>query len=253
MHSLSRCPPNAARAFTLVEILVSLGLFGLVSTAVLVIFIQASRIYKYDSFRLAVNHDIRTLTDELMDNATAANYFLVFPSLTSTTTTSSGVTSANSRADGLAGDFLLLVYKDASDSTNTNVNRIIGYFRASDPSSTTGQIPVWKFDKTITSTKVSVSSSDTTGTYIWSLLPTSVTDSTVSQIIPDSRRQGMSSGSTATTIDITDPADSTTTLGMFYNFYNRSIIINCKIQYSDSDGRTKRSISTYNFTVSPRG
>ena len=40
---------------------------------------------------------------------------------------------------------------------------------------------------------------------------------------------------------------------LFYNFFNRSVMVKGQINYISTDGLTRRAVSTYNFTVSPRG
>jgi len=246
-------PPASGRrkAFTLVEIMVTCTIMGLVAVGILASFLQALKVYQFGTFRVQINKDLRDLTSELTDNGTYANYFMVFQDFTHVTTTTSGVTNLANLSDGTAGDYLILVFKDRAD--DTKISRIIGYYRAADAS---GSSALYKFDTTINpSVKVCSSSTGAVGSVVtlWSQLPAAGTINTNTMIIPDSRKQGLGVGSTATILDITDPNNAGTTLGMFYNYYNRSIIVNAKVQYSGNNNTTRIAVSTYNFTISPRG
>lgn len=226
--------PRLIRGFTLVELLIGSTVMGLVTIGILAVFVQGLRIYKYDSFRLEINHDIRGFTDELTTNATYANYFLIFSSFTGNRTVVSGnITNINNVTDGSAGDFLVLVFKDPAD--DTKVSSLVGYYRYLTSS---GNYTLQKF-----TTNLSSSSNAT----VTSLLPAVSTAGTHTQIIPDARAQGLGSGNTA------NIALASGSSAMFYNFYNRSVIVRGQIQYTAGDGLTKQAVSTYNFTVSPRG
>lgn len=211
--------------FTLVEVIVSITLFGLVMVCSLPVMLQSLNTYSYEVGKLFINRDIRTFTSELTDNATYANYFLIFPSFTnrSTTTTVNGVsvTTDTSVNDGLSGDFLVLVFKD--DADDTKVSRLVGYYRdPADPNSTTSQGPVRTFDMTI---------SPSSSAAVWTLLPATSTMHTNTQVLQLSI--GLANNK------------------LFYNYYDRSIMVKGEIFHSGS--LIKGATNTYNFTVSPRG
>src|SRR5471030_2378450 len=122
------------RGFTLVEIMVALTLMALIFTGLLRVFLQVLNTYYYDTAKIQINHDIRTFTASMSENATYANYFKIFPSysnLTRTVTTlvnsndpDQGYTTAmtdTSVNDGQSGDCLVLVYKD-QDRKSTRLN-----------------------------------------------------------------------------------------------------------------------------------
>jgi hypothetical protein len=214
-------------------VIVALTVFGLAMVGCLGFLIQSLKSYSYDTSKLFVNRDIRTFTNELTDNATYANYFLIFPSFSgdrSSTDPSTGVTSDTSVNDGLSGDLLVLVYKDdtinSDGSTNdTKVKRLIGYYRYADPTSasdTSGQGPVRTFDITI---------SPSSSAPVWSLLPNVSTMKTNPLVLQLS-------------VGLADQK-------LFYNYYDRSIMVKGQIFH---EGRlTKDATNIYNFTVSPRG
>ncbi|HTJ79102.1 MAG TPA: prepilin-type N-terminal cleavage/methylation domain-containing protein [Rariglobus sp.] len=216
-------PPFRSRAFTLLEVITALTIFGLVMVGVLAFFIQSLNTYSYDTGKLFVNRDIRTFTNEMTDNATYANYFLIFPSFTdrSSTNSTTGVTTDTSVNDGLSGDFLVLVYKDPAD--DTKVNRLVGYYRdPADPTDSASKGPVRTFDLAI---------SPSSNASVWTLLPSASTMHTNTAVLELS--VGLANHK------------------LFYNFYDRSIMVKGQIYHSGS--LTKAATNTYNFTVSPRG
>lgn len=224
--SLSLAP---RRAFTLPEVIITLGISILVVTAALTFFIQGLNIFSFDVGKNLVNRDIRTFTSELADNATYANYFQVYPSFTTRTVTTTvggvSVTTPGNVEDKQAGDMLVLVFKDP---TNVDlVNRIVGYYRAPlDPTKATSEGPVRKFDLRI---------SPASSAAIHTLLPSASTYGTNEEVIEMSK--GLANGR------------------LFYNVRGKSVMVNGQIIHRGGLGKTRyeRATNTYNFTVSPRG
>jgi len=210
------------RAMTLVEIMVVLGISMLVMGGLLGFFIQSLRIYHYDSGKLLVNRDMRKFTAEMTDNATYANYFLIYPSFTDRSITANGVTADNKMYAGQSGNMLVLVYLDPADSTK--ISRLVGYYR--DPLANAVEAPVRKFDRTI-----NPSSSNS----VWTLLPDTSTAQTNPEVVELSKNIG--------------------TQALFYNFKGRSILVKFEIIHHTGTGanRYERATNTYNFTISPRG
>lgn len=226
MHAHNRFPHKTRTGgFTLVEAIVSLTLFGLVMAGALPVMLQSLNTYSYDVGKLFINRDIRTFTSELTNHATYANYFLIFPSFTNRSVTAAvngvNVTTDSSVNDGLSGDFLVLVFKD--DDDDTKVSRLVGYYRdPADASIATNQGPVRTFDITI---KPSSSAA------VWTLLPAASTMHTNPKVLQLS-------------VGLANHL-------LFYNYYNRSIMVKGEIFHSGS--LIKGATNTYNFTVSPRG
>lgn len=208
------------------EVLVATTILGLSVTAILSLFINMSKSYKYNTFRLSINRDVRAFTSELTDWATSANYFVILADFSTRTTGAVGSEVLATMGDGESGDCVLLVYKD--DTDDSKVARMIGYYH--DPDGT-GFGPVRKFDLRF--------SPAVAGTSLWTLMPATSTLHTNPDII--------SAGTVG-------QATGTSTSGkLFYNFYNRSVMVKGQINYISNDGLTRRAVSTYNFTVSPRG
>ncbi len=222
------------RGMTLVEVIVATTILGFAMIGTLGFFIQALNMYHYDAGKLLVNRDIRALTSEMTNNATYANYFLIFPGYTNLSRSvnvqvdpedpTQGFTTAvidTSVNDGLSGDCLVLVYHDPND--NAKVSRLVGYFRApGDPLNAASEGPVRKFDITI---------SPSSSLPVWQLMPTITDPSAYGEVIELSR--GLADGR------------------LFYNFYDRSVIVKGEIIHRGS--LIKRATNTYNFTISPRG
>jgi prepilin-type N-terminal cleavage/methylation domain-containing protein len=216
------------RGFTLVEIMISMSIFGVIMLGALTVYMQALNIYSYDEGKIQVNRDIRSLTMEMAANATYANYFLIYPDFstrTTTTTTTDPVTGATTTKisdlsvnDGVSGDMLVLIFND--DADDTKVSRLIGYYRA--PTGSINEGPVRRFDITI-----SPSSSAAVNT----LLPAVSTLNTNQEVVQIS--VGLADGK------------------LFYNLFDRSVMVKGQIIHRGS--LTKRAINTYNFTISPRG
>jgi hypothetical protein len=207
---------------TLVEIMTVLGITSLILGGLFSFFIQSLNIYHFDSGKLLVNRDMRTFTAEMSDNATFANYFVIYPSFTERALTIDGVTSNNKIYPGQSGNMLVLVYLDPAD--DSKISRIVGYYR--DPNESDGEAPVRKFER-------SFSPSSTEN--LWTLLPATTTAQTNPEVIELSRNIGSQS--------------------LFYNFYGRSVLVKCDIIHRTNTGanRYERATNTYNFTVSPRG
>ncbi len=218
----------------LIEILVATTLLGIVSAGMLRVTIQAANTYSYDTGKILVNKDIRKFTTEMTENATYANFFMIFPAYTSISRvddtlinvndSDQGFTTAiadNTVQDGQSGDCLVLVYKDAAD--DRKIAKIIAYFRSpTNPSDVNSTGPVRRLTRII----------DPSSTLpVRQLIPEITNPSQYPEVIELSR--GMANGK------------------LFYNFYSRSIIVKGEILHRGS--LVKQATNTYNFTVSPRG
>jgi len=207
------------RAFTLLEMLIAVGLVGLVTVGVLRFAIQALNIYYYDSGRLMVNKDIRTFTSLLATDAVASNYFRIYPDFQTRT---APVT------DGPSGEFMVLIFTETSVTTGANtITQLIGYYRdpvdATDPTSLG---PVRRFN-------VLIAAADQTKDLPTLLTQYAPTSAAHSNPVVIQLAQGLADGN------------------LFYDYYDRSIMI--RGQIVERGDQTRSAINTYNFTVSPRG
>jgi hypothetical protein len=222
------------------ELMIALTVLGVVMAGVVTFTYQALNTYAYDSGRLLVNHDMRKFTGDMATDSVYSNYFRIYPNFSHRTDTVAGVTTDAAVRDGLSGDFLVLAFTDTDTAGVTTVNQLIGYYR--DPADPlhpdTSLGPVRRFDVTI-NPKVIVGSTTNTGVTppvytMYDLLdlyqPTGNAhlNAPVIQLA-----QGLSNGT------------------LFYNFYDRSIMIKGQVQ--EQGNLIKKAVNTYNFTVSPRG
>lgn len=207
---------------TLVEIMIVLGICMLVVGGLLATFIQSLYVYHYDSAKLLVNRDMRAFTSEITDNATYANYFVIYPSFTERSITSGSVTTDKKMYAGESGNMMVLVYLDPADSSK--ISRLVGYYR--DPNQVNGEAPVRKFDRKL---------SPSVTADVWTLLPSTATAQSNDEVIELSKNIGAQQ--------------------LFYNFYGRSVMVKCDIIHRTNTGQNvyQRATNTYNFTVSPRG
>lgn len=217
--------PAGRAGFTLSEVLVTMGISVVVLGACLTFFITSLDIFNYDVGKNLVNRDIRTFTSELTDNATYANYFQIYPSFNTRTTTVGGVAVPANVEDKQTGDMLVLVFKDP---TNVDlVTRVIGYYREPANSNDTQSMgPVRKFDRTI---------SPPSSAAIHTLLPATSTYATNPEVLELSR--GLANGK------------------LFYNVRGKSIMVNGEIIRRTQTTKKvyEYATNTYNFTISPRG
>jgi len=213
---------NRARqkAFTLVEIIVSMTVLSLLLVGLTSSFIMGLRIYHLYSGRISVNKDIRDFTNELIQSATYANYFEIYPSFTERTKIiSSGgvdVTVNGKLHDGLSGDLLVLVY--VNPVPPTRITRVIGIYRAAGAGA---KGPVRSFILNYPSGTTAALSS---------LLPAASTINDHPEVVRLAR--GLSNGR------------------MFYNFSDKSVIVQGELEQEGSGD--KKATNTYNFTISPR-
>jgi len=204
-------------------VMITLFLAVLVLGAAVEFFVESSRMAFVSEQKNLINNDIRKLTSELSDNARAANYFVLYKSFKNTDHDSAGDRLAESNA----GDYIVLVFQGPLPtliSQTRPISAIIGYYRAPvDPSNPTSMGPVRKFE---------ISFSPASTAPLESLLPDEslINSSNFPKIIELS--EGLADGN------------------LFYNFWNKSIVVNGKIIHGNE---AKRVTETYNFTISPRG
>jgi len=223
------------------ELMIAFTILGLTMAGVVTFTYQALNTYSYDSGRLLVNHDMRKFTGDMATDAVYSNYFRIYPNFTHRTDTVAGVTTDAAVRDGQSGDFLVLVFTDPATETangQITVNRLVGYYR--DPDATTNMGPVRRFDTgsqinpaVIIGTTTNTGASPPVYTMydLLNVYAPTANISTNTQVIQ--LAQGLSNGT------------------LFYDFYDRSIMIKAQVQ--EQGNLVKKAVNTYNFTVSPRG
>jgi prepilin-type N-terminal cleavage/methylation domain-containing protein len=233
---------RVAQAFTLVEVMIASTLLGLVTVGGLALTRQVLYVYYYDTGRILVNRDIRSFTQHMETDAAFANYFEIFPNFSSRSTTGSDPFVS----DGNSGDFLVLVttmtclQKDipltGMIAGNNYITNLTGYYRDA-PAPTTDNPspsgPVRRFSQPIQYAD-----------------PTKLGDAPISSLLnANSVTATSNSGNNPVVIQLAQGLANGT---LFYDFQDHSIMVRGQIYESGGQGNRK-AVSTYNFTVSPRG
>lgn len=225
--NLTRTTIPRGKGYTLVEIIIALSLLTVLMAGVMGFSTESVRSLFVNEQKNMINRDIRKLTSQMSNDARQANYFIIYPSFE----TKDRDSAADRRTEGLAGDFMILVYQGAptiQQSANgyvmgpIPVERIVGYYRSANPNDPNSLGPVRRFDIAITGANRFKP--------IEELLPS--VDAASSHRMVLELSQGLADGK------------------LFYNYRGHCIMVNGKIVHGVS---AKRVTDTYNFTISPRG
>jgi prepilin-type N-terminal cleavage/methylation domain-containing protein len=224
-----RTSPSRNGGFTLVEIMISTAIVGVVVGCAVLLVFQSLSSYYYDVGRIEVNQDMRKLTRDMTTTAVFSNYFLIYPNF-STRTLTTGVGSAATTVDdtvaqGSSGDMVVFV-TDVTDSSTgiTSISKVVGYYRDA-TTSTPG--PVRTFTINVTGTY-------TTCTLMYQIIGTA-----------------QPTGNQTLNLQVIPLANDISGGYLFYNFFGTSVMV--KSQVLENGAENKQATSTYNFTVSPRG
>jgi len=239
------------RGFTLAEVLISMTISTVVLGMVLTINLQSSKQLFYSQQKSLINTDIRNITERLAADARDASFFVLYSNYTVAARTSIG----QRLVEGNPGDFLLLVYYDDRDPPPDPIHfnvlplwKLVGYYRApyqpgqADPITNDPYgMPVRRFELSTDAGTLAhnlyimdAAHTPAGGTYVTleSLLPNDASATIKSHQIIVQLADGLADGL------------------LFYNFWNKSIMVNAKIDHGNN---AKQITDTYNFTVSPRG
>ena len=228
------------RGFTLVESLMAVTVMGLAAVGIIAFLRQGMKMYYTDRARTMINRDIRSFTTQMDTDAVTANMFVLYKDFNTRSSGSPAVDAA--LADGQAGDFLVLIYTDPAQTSNgvSMITELVGYYREV-TNTTLNSGPVHRFDIKLTPANyVDIKSAP-----MFTILNNLVTGSISSYPIVTQLAQGLAISTSGT---------PTVTPALFYNFGNRSVMIDTQIAESLTEtGTTSQTGNTYNFTVSPRG
>jgi len=259
---------NRRRGFTLVEILVSMTILTMLLAGVIPFFVTNFKYLYSGEQKLLINSDIRDLTNEMVENARASNYFVLYESFYQQSLGGSmvrrdmngnGTVNLNDRLQaGQEGSFVVFVfYNDPyfdtrlydGDPTNNpalmtvTVARVVGYWVAPNRE-IPGETALYVFDSDDSR------GAGTTWTTPWAQTFPVVLGGTVTveSLLPtDSQAWAMHSSAE---IVVNDMEGLTSNSLFFENFQNRSVLIRTKILHGN---QAKRVTNTYNFTITPRG
>lgn len=222
--------PSSKRGLTLAEVVITLAIVGMISAAFFQFTGSTNRLLFDSAEKLMVNKDIRTFSEEMVTEVTAADQFYIYPTFDANNRDDAG----DRQLDGQTGDFIFLLYMQpwpANDVTNPeHVTRIVGFFRQPDA---TGKGPVYKFEENYNPG----SYVDTTATgYTPETLITHLNFTNPGP--PYSRVVELSRGLASASGDL------------FYNYWGRAIMVKGEFIHGND---ARRITDTYNFTVSPKG
>lgn len=256
--------------------MVTMGVFTLVMAGVIPFFLTNIKYQFVGEQKLLINNDVREVTNELVENAREANSFVLYQSFYDQTnylntairrdaTGDSVVNYNDRRANGAAGDFLLLIYyRDPYHDSRFfdgvagnaptllgrgEVTRMVGYYVAPNRR-IPGEYALYRFD---TDAYKGVSSTWTTpwgATFPATLSSTTPQPSgtyTIEALLPPATlAYAQRSNHQIVLNDINGLSGGLS----FLNYQNRSIIVRTKIVHGN---QAKRVTNTYNFTITPRG
>lgn len=267
-------PPRAG--YTLVELLVTISILGMVGALVLPFFLFNSRSLFHSEQKLLINGDIRNLTNSMTENAREANYALLYRAFYEQTIRvgnsnivvrrdqngDGAVTTLDRRASNEAGDFLLLVYTDDyriydtrfydgiannEPTDQVKVRRIVGYWIAPNRNEPgTSKRALYMFDTD--EHRVGNATGVTTpwGATFPATLSTTVT---IESLLPPAT-SAAATNSTYAELLLNDVEGRATAAQNFVNYGNKSIGIKSRVLHGNL---AKRVTNTYNFAITPRG
>lgn len=206
--------------FTLTELMVVLGIMGMLSLGVYLFTLDSYRALFISSEKLQINRDVRTFTGEMIQYAKSASEFYIYPDFE----TANRNEAADRQSDSFTGDFLFLVNTrrwpgPTDDEVYTGY---VGYFRKDEGS---GSGPVYRIKEEFDSSAYIPVGSVEPEALITNLSPSG----DYKEVIELSK--GLANGR------------------LFYNFRGNSIMIKAEILHGND---AKRITDTYNFTVSPQ-
>ncbi len=106
------------KGFTLVEIVTTLAIFGLSIGAIMSMFIHGLKSQALGNAKVMINRDIRSFTNDMIDAANLASYFIIYNAFDDRTEV----------GDGSTGDFLVFV---SLDETNPSlIDKVVGFYRS---------------------------------------------------------------------------------------------------------------------------
>lgn len=264
------CPrTNRRRGFTLSEIIVTMTIVGFITIGVVPFFLQNSRYLFTGEQKLLINADIRDFTNEMIEHARSANYFVLYRSFHQYTRSdgtlvrrdannNGTINAADRRASGLGGDFLVFVYyedpffddrfydgnPDNNEITTVRVTRLIGYWLAPHRE-LSGKHALYFFDSD--SARTAAATSWTTG---WGVtFPATLSSSVTLETLLPAATVGNAQAAFAEIL-MNDLEGLGADSDVFGNYMNRSVLVRAKILHGN---QAKRVTNTYNFTVTPRG
>lgn len=267
-----------ASAFTLVELLVAMGITLLTLALLTPFFIFNLRSMFHGEQKLLVNHDVRALTNEMAQKARGSSYFVVYQSFHERQSAGGALLSRDANRDGFvteldrrfagdAGDFLVLVYvRDNAlydsrfyDSIlgnepvhQTEVLRVVGYWvapnREPPPAGQTGpRLSLYRFD----TDAFKAAPDSTSWSTPWGVtFPATLSGSTTLESLLPPDTEDMATSPRFAEIVAHNLAGRAAGGLNFLNFANKTVVVQSSVLHGN---RAKRVTNTYNLAITPRG
>jgi Tfp pilus assembly protein PilW len=245
MRTNAKFPRCTSRAFTLAEVLIATTLALIVVCSATALTIQFLKTYQYEEYRLSTNHDIRSFTEQMTDDAAHANCFFIYPNFASI---AAGTSTDPAITMGSEGDYLVLVTTGYNQVTGaTTVTKVVGYYRVVPTGSTTNVGALYRYSFDYSAAPIAWVSPF----YTW--LQGRGIVSTIQGINNDipSPAAASSSHKLFEASVVGDPASGNTGQ-LFYDFMVTGIMVKARIE-DQSNPNLVKVIDTYNLTIAPHG
>lgn len=264
--------PSQSRGFTLIELMVTMSIIGLILMGVLPFVVFNMRSQFVSTQKLLINGDVRDFTNGMIDDGEGANCFVLYQSFYSHTLSDgtavsrdfdgNGVINSGDRLQaGQSGDFLVFVYyqdpfydsrfydsnpnNQPALGTSITVERLICYWLAPNRNYS-GETALYRLD----TDQFKPSSGSTSWTTPWGVtMPATLSSSvTLESLLPPD-----------TVSAATDPSYATVVLNNlqglsqglnFVNYQGHGVLVRSRILHGNE---AKRVTNTYNFTITPQG
>jgi len=218
-------PPPRSKGFTLVEVMVTMTIFGFVSIGLAAFIIEVNRGLFWSAQKSLITKDVRNFTTRISLETLGANTGYVYPGFNRADRDSVD----DRRQSGQSGDCLVLIYMDPHPDIDDpkHYTRIVVYFRQPDAENVS---PVYRAEKTFSTPREIDTSAgpDHFEDLLNAHFPPNPTGFPV--VLELSR--GLADGS------------------LFRNFGNNTFVVNGEILHGN---QVKEVTNTYNLTISPRG
>lgn len=231
-------------------------------------FLQTGRYMFTTEQKLLINSDIRDFTNEMVENAREANYFVLYRSFASRVRDGAlvqrdangngTVNAADRRVAGQGGEFLVFVYyedpffdsrfydgnPDNNSIVTSRVTRLVGYWTAPNRENA-DEWALYRFDTDDTRPAGAATWEAPWGADFPAVLGGTTT---IESLLPAA--SASEAQATYGELVVNDVEGLGAQGDHFVNFQNRSILVRAKILHGN---QAKRVTNTYNFTVTPRG
>lgn len=218
--------PDIRRSgFTLVEIMFTLAIFGLVAIGLITFMLDATRSMFWASNKSGITSDMRLFTLQISKETLGARTGILYQDFS----LSARDKYEDRKQSGETGDCLVLVYYEPYPDIDDDLcyTKLVVYYRKADED---GLSPIYRAEQTFSVPQEIDTSSGTD--HFETFLATYFPDDSVEATILLDESRGLADGS------------------LFRNLSNDTFVVNGEILHGN---KVKEVTNTYNLTISPRG